>query len=89
MGNNVSELGRTIAQLRELGRLEKIDAARVQMVRTMARALDENPQNAALWRQYREALSDVLEADDDADSSLAAALAQIRGATEVGDSSTG
>lgn len=67
MGDNASELGKTLKQLRELGRFEKVDAARLQAVRTMARALDENPQNAALWRQYREALGE-LTADDSSDS---------------------
>lgn len=67
MGNNLSELGKTIAQLRDLGRVERIDSARLQAVRSMARALDENPQNAALWRQYREALKE-LTADDSSDS---------------------
>lgn len=67
MGDNVSELGKTIAQLREMGRFEKVDAARLQMVRSMARALDYDPSNAALWRQYREALKE-LTADDSSES---------------------
>lgn len=67
MGNNASELGRTIAQLREMGRLEKVDAASLQALRSIARALDDNPQNAALWRQYREALRE-LTTDDSSDS---------------------
>lgn len=65
MGTNASELGRTLKHLREMGRLETVDSARVQMVRTMARALDENPQNAALWRQYREALRDLTRGESD------------------------
>lgn len=65
VGTNASELGRTLSHLREMGRLEKVDAAHVQMLRTMARALDDNPQNAALWRQYREALQQLTRGESD------------------------
>lgn len=67
MGDNAGELGKTLTELRRLGRVEKIDAAHVQMLRSMARALDGDPANAALWRQYREALKE-LTADDGAGS---------------------
>lgn len=67
MSDNVSELAKTFAELREMGRLEKIDAARLQMLRSMAGALDLDPSNAALWRQYREALGE-LTADDNGSS---------------------
>jgi len=68
-----------------MGRFADVDAARVQALRSMAQALDENPFSSQMWREYRESLSEVLGADDDADDSLAAALAQIAGAAEVGD----
>lgn len=75
MGNNASELGKTIASLRRMGRFEKVDAARLQAVRTMARALDSDPQNAALWRQYREALKELTA--DDSNDSVDAALKAV------------
>jgi hypothetical protein len=80
VGNNASELGRTIKHLTEMGRLEKVDAGRVQAVRSMARALDENPQNAALWRQYREALKDLTrgESDGGLDDALAGLFGEVR-----------
>lgn len=83
MGNNAQELGRTIAQLRGMGRLEEVDAARLQMARTMARTLDEVPTNAALWREYRAVVKE-LTADDGGsfDDDLAAMYA------ESGDSPT-
>jgi hypothetical protein len=74
-------LEQTLKELRRLGRIEKIDAAVVQALRSMAFALDEDPSRAALWRQYREALRE-LTADDD-DGTAAAALAELF--TEVGD----
>lgn len=39
-----------------MGRLEQIDAARVQALRSMAAALDANPFNSQMWREYREAI---------------------------------
>jgi uncharacterized protein YjiS (DUF1127 family) len=54
-------------ELRRLGRVEKIDAAVVQALRSMAFALDADPSNAALWRQYREGVRE-LTADDSGDS---------------------
>ena len=46
-----------IAALTDLGRLEDIDTAEVQVARGMARAIhDTEGQNAALWREYRAAL---------------------------------
>lgn len=84
-GANARAMESTLTELERLGRVESIDAARVQALRTMATALDENPYNSQMWREYREALGEVLKADDDADDGLAAALAQIRGAAEMGD----
>jgi hypothetical protein len=70
---NASEVEVTLGQLRELGRLEPIDSARVQMIRSMAAVLDDDPTNAALWRQYRESL-DALLADDGPDPGMAGLL---------------
>lgn len=80
MGDNVSELGRTIAQLRAMGRVEPVDAAQLQMLRSMARELDSDPRNAALWRQYREGLKDLTSHDDSGslDADLKALYATVR-----------
>ena len=78
---NSGQFEQTLKELRRLGRVERIDAAAVQSLRSMARALDAEPQNAALWRQYREALRE-LTADDDAagsfDEAVAALSAEVR-----------
>lgn len=78
---NVAALETTLRVLDGSGRLEPVDAARVQTLRSLARAVDVWPSEAQLWRQYREALSEVLDADDSANDSLERALADIRGAT--------
>ncbi len=77
MGDNASELGKTIAELRRFGRIEDIDAARLQMLRSMARAVDADPANAALWRQYREALKDLTA--NDSHASVDKALSELFG----------
>ena len=84
---NLVALNETLFILDQLGRLERVDSALVQALRSMANALDFDPQNAALWGRYLGALADLVGADGDADSDLAAALAEIRGSAEVGDSS--
>jgi hypothetical protein len=75
MGNNASELGKTLAELQRMGRLEAVDAAWLQMARSMARELDEVPGNAALWRQYREVVKELISDDDD--GSVADALTEL------------
>jgi hypothetical protein len=79
---NSGQFEQTLRELRRLGRIEKLDAAAVQAVRSMARALDEDPSRAALWRQYREALRELTA--DDTDDLSAAAAAELF--AEVGDS---
>jgi hypothetical protein len=79
---NRGQLEQTLKELRRLERIGKADAAAVQALRSMAGALDEDPSNAALWRQYREALKE-LRADDgngSADAALAELFAEARDA---------
>jgi Spy/CpxP family protein refolding chaperone len=80
--NNSGQLERTLRELRRLGRIENVDAAAVQALRSMARALDEDPSRAALWRQYREALKELTADDSDrsADEALAELFAEVRDA---------
>lgn len=76
--SNVAELEETLAQLSLMSRLEKIDAARVQAARSMAEALDRDPGNASLWRQYRELVKELTAGDDGSlDSELAGLFADM------------
>jgi hypothetical protein len=86
--SNLDAVNRTLKVLEDLGRIDKVDTAMVHALRSMAAALDLDPSNAALWGRYLATLGDLLEAEVDADSGLAEALAEIRSATEVGDSAT-
>jgi hypothetical protein len=64
-GANVSAINETLGELRRMGRLEKIDAARIQALRSMAAALDQNPFNSQMWREYREAIEGLTAHDGD------------------------
>lgn len=75
MSTNVQALEVTLAALRDTGRVENVDAALVQALGSMAEALDQDPSNAALWRQYRETLGELTA--DDSDSSVADDLAAL------------
>lgn len=77
--SNVEAVGVTLAELERMGRLEKVDAARVQAVRSIAAELDRKPSNSQMWREYREAL-EALTGDDDDGGALDDLLAEIRDA---------
>ena len=76
--SNAEALKATLAELKRMGRLEAVDAAVVYGALSMATALDRDPSNAALWRQYREAIEGLTRHDDD-DGATATLLAELRG----------
>lgn len=84
-GTNRAAIEVTLSELDRLGRLEKIDAARVQLLRSLADAVDADWTNAQLWKQYREALADAGGEDDSDTDDL---IKRLHGATPVGDPST-
>ena len=74
----------TIAALVKTHRLEAVNDAAVQAVRSIADVLDFDPTNAQMWRTYREALNDLLH-DDGGGDAFDELIAQINRAAEVGD----
>jgi hypothetical protein len=74
-----------LAILKNLGRVEDVDAARVQALRSLSDAVDRFPKNAQLWRVYRDAIEDLLTQDDRANDDLEKALAEIRSAGPIRD----
>lgn len=82
---NVQALEKTLQCLTDTGRIEDVDSAAVQAVRSMAAALDNDPTKAALWREYLDALAGVRRADDDANAGLEDALEKVRSAAPMGD----
>lgn len=79
---NHGQLEQTLRELRRLGRVEKIDAAVVQAAHSMAFALDDDPSNAALWRQYLAVLRELTtdDADGTADAAIEELFAEVRDA---------
>lgn len=67
-GPNTKAIEQTLAELKRMGRLEKVDAAKEQALRSMAEALDLNPFNSQMWREYREAIGGLTANDSGSDS---------------------
>jgi hypothetical protein len=57
--NNTKAAAAMIAALRSLGRVEPVDEALVETVVGLAAAVDNAPDNASLWQQYRSAVGDL------------------------------
>jgi len=74
--SNAKALGQTLAELRRMGRIEKVDAAKVAALRTMARSLDEKPYNSQMFHEYFTAL-EGLTADGDSDGAVEALLREL------------
>ena len=77
MQPNLDAALRVVGVLRELGRLEAVDDARVTLFLELARVVDAKPTDAGLWKQYREAEATLRETDD-VDDSLADLYSALR-----------
>lgn len=90
MSLNAAAVARTVEALRVAGRLQDEHAATVQMVESLALAVDSDPGNASLWREFRAALDSLLKVgevnNDDADE-IGLILEALRGTTEVDNAS--
>lgn len=85
-GRNRRAVAESIRAMREAGRLDPIDRARVVACEALADAVDTDPANASLWREFRAALADLLEVGrKDGIDDLDALIAGLR--SDVGNSS--
>jgi hypothetical protein len=82
-GRNRSAIEIMVASLREAGRLEPVDEARVIAACALADAVDADPTNASLWREYRAAVETLRQASDGGTDEFATLLAGL--SAEVGD----
>lgn len=84
---NVQAVARMVESLRALGRVEPVDEPLVQAVTSLALAVDSEPGNASLWREYRAAVGDLraLNSAGTNDDEIGRIIAAIRGGAEVGD----
>lgn len=57
----------TIVALEAEGRLSEVDEALLAVARGLAEAVDKEPGNVSLWREYRAALASLMEAESGAD----------------------
>lgn len=79
----------TIQTLLDAGRLAADeDAAIIQQAKSLARAVDTDPGNAALWREFRQALDtlrDVSADDGSAGDEIQLIISALRGPASVVD----
>ena len=83
-GRNRTAVETTVEALRATGRLEAVDEARVIAACALADAVDADPTNASLWREYRAAVETLRLATDGGTDEFAALMAGL--SAEVGDS---
>lgn len=76
-GRNRSAVELTVAALQELGRVEKVDSARVAAAQALADAVDADPGNASLWREYRAALESLRQVGDGGSDEFGKLLASL------------
>jgi hypothetical protein len=84
-GRNRQAVEDMVAALRAKGQMDAVDAARLVAAQALADAVDSEPTNASLWREYRAALETLRQAGDNGTDEFAALLAGL--SAEVGDSS--
>jgi len=75
-GSNRDALEETIAAMRDAGRLEKVDNAKLAVLRAMATQLDTDTTNSQMFRVYWESL-EGLTADADNDGDIEGLLARM------------
>lgn len=85
-GRNRQAIEQTIAALRSAGRLESVDNARIAICQSLADAVDSDPNNASLWREYRAAEAVLRAADVETQDEFASLLASL--SAQVGTETT-
>ena len=89
---NRQAVDQTIGAMESDGKLRPEHAALVTMVQGLASSVDEEPQNASLWREFRAALETLrqigLEDESDQDE-ISLIIAALRGSASVRDEEDG
>lgn len=76
-GPNRKAAEQMLAELKRIGRLEAIDAAKVQALRSIADELDRKSSNSQMWREYRETIEGLMAGGGD-DAGLDELLEKLR-----------
>ena len=74
MAKQLTALRKTVRALKAADRLKDVDSAHLAIVEGMAAAVEDDPTNAALWKEYRAAVSALVEVSADDDSAPVVAL---------------
>jgi hypothetical protein len=84
-GRNRKAIEETIKALHDVGRLERVNTALIAICQSLADAVDLDPDNASLWREYRAAESALRATDDQTQDEFTSLLASL--SAEVGTTS--
>jgi hypothetical protein len=76
-GRNRKAVEATIAALRLAGRLEQVNSAQIAICQSLADAVDLDPDNASLWREYRAAEAALRISDDNNQDEFSSLLADL------------
>lgn len=76
-GRNRQAIEQTLTALRLAGRLEQVNSAQIAMCQSLADAVDLDPDNASLWREYRAAEASLRATDDNTKDEFTALLADL------------
>jgi len=82
-GRNRSAVELMLEALRDSGKLENVDAARATAAQALADAVDSDPTNASLWREYRASLEMLRLLSDGSVDEFAKLLESL--SSEMGD----
>ena len=82
-GRNRSAVELMLGALRDAGKLESVDAARATAAQALADAVDSDPTNASLWREYRASLEMLRLLSDGSVDEFAKLLESL--SSEMGD----
>ena len=83
-GRNRTAVELMLEALRGSGKLENVDAARATAAQALADAVDSDPSNASLWREYRASLEMLRLLSDGSVDEFANLLESL--SSEMGDS---
>jgi hypothetical protein len=78
--NQLTSLDKTIDILRSTGLLTEKDTAQIEIARGLAEVVDGRPNDANIWRQYREAVKDLFPVGTPPDQPMDEALKEFFGA---------
>jgi len=82
-GRNRAAVELMLEALRDSGKLENVDAARATAAQALADAVDSDPSNASLWREYRASLEMLRLLSDGSVDEFAKLLESL--SSEMGD----